>query len=121
MGMFDVGLAVGNPANREFAEITAIVDTGAVFSVMPSSLLTKLGIPAVEEQQFRLANGVTQTYKLGEARFRIKGGERTTPVVFGEENVCLLGAVSLQAFGLIADTTNHELIPAPVLHLIGMQ
>ena len=32
----------------------------------------------------------------------------------------LLGAVTLQSLGLIADTTHHRLIPAPELFLVGM-
>ena len=54
---------------------------------------------------------------MGEARFYVGDREGTSPVVFGAEDTYLLGATTLQVLGLIADTTNHRLIPAPELTL----
>ena len=54
---------------------------------------------------------------VGEARFKIGDRERISQVVFGPEGRFLLGAVTLQSFGLIADTTHHRLIPAMELTL----
>ena len=116
--MFDVAFAIAHPLKGEFTETTAIVDTGAGYSVLPSSFLTHLGIPVVGEREFTLADSSKRVYEIGEARFRIKGEERTSLVVFGDEGIFLLGAVALESFGLIADTTNRELIPAPTLYLL---
>ena len=107
-------IGVGNPANGEFHWVNALVDTGASHSVMPAVFLEQLlHLSPTEEVIFTLADGATQRYGLGEARFKIEGRERTSPVVFGPEDRYLLGATSLQNFDLIADTTNHRLIPAP--------
>ncbi len=107
-------IGVGNPANGEFHWVDALVDTGASHSMMPKAFLEQsLHLSPTEEVIFTLADGSTQRYGVGEARFNIEDRERTSPVVFGPEDRYLLGATSLQNFDLIADTTNHRLIPAP--------
>ena len=118
MGTFSVSLSVANPTNGKAVEVKAEVDTGSIFSVMPQSLLNSLGISPTEHRQFTVATGEIVTYPVGEARFGVDGRARTSPVVFGKEGVHLLGAVSLEAFGLIADTTNQQLIPPPTLYLL---
>ena len=122
MGLFRTTIEVGNPADGTFVEITPIVDTGATYSMLPASLLNeRLGLAASEQMTFTLADGSRQTYDLGEARFRFEGRERTSPVIFGPDDVFLLGAVSLQSFGLIVDTTHHRLIPSPEMYLVGIR
>ena len=122
MGLFHVKAEVGNPANPVFHEIQLVVDTGAVYSMLPASFLEKtLGLSPSERQTFTLADGSRHVYGLGEARFRYEGVERTTPVIFGREGPYLLGAVTLQSFGLVADTTHHRLIPSPELLLVGIR
>ena len=120
MGMFTVPVEISNPWGGGAASIEPVVDTGAGFSVMPASLLKSLGLEPVEQDEFLLANGEIRVYSVGEARFKINGRERTTPVVFGDDGVLLLGAVTLQSFGLVADTNEHRLVPARLL-LVGMQ
>ena len=120
MGMFTVPVEISNPWGGVAASIEPVVDTGAGFSVMPASLLESLGLEPVEQDEFMLANGEIRVYSVGEARFKINGRERTTPVVFGDDDVFLLGAVTLQSFGLVADTNEHRLVPARLL-LVGMQ
>ena len=122
MGLFRTTIGVGDPANPVFHEIEPVVDTGAVYSMLPASLLEQtLGLSPSEQKTFTLADGSRQVYGLGEARFRFEGIERTTPVIFGPEGVYRLGAVSLQSFGLIADSTHPKLIPSPELLLVGVQ
>ena len=114
MGTFRQWIEIANPANSEFHWIEALVDTGASYSMMPASLLTQeLQLSPKRELDFRLADGTTKNYGWGEARFRVSGLEMTSPVVFGPENQYLLGATSLQSLNLIADTTNHRLVPSP--------
>ena len=118
MGTFNTQVGVGNPADREFQWVEALVDTGATYSMMPASLLGELlHLSPAREVVFTLADGREQRHGVGEARFKIEDQEQTSPVIFGPEDLYLLGATSLQTFGLIADTTNHRLIPAPKLTL----
>lgn len=122
MGLFRTEIEVAHPTDPVFHRVNPVVDTGAAYSMLPASLLERLGVSPFEgeEKWFTLADGSKRMYSMGEVRFRVQGRERTTPVIFGPEDVYLLGAVSLQSFGLIADTTHHRLIPNPELYLVGM-
>ena len=121
MGLFYTEMEVGSPMNRVFTAIKPVVDTGAIYSMLPASLLEQiLGLSPFETLTVTLADGRRETYGLGEARFKFEGRERTSPVLFGPDDVYILGAGSLQSFGLIADTTQHKLIPSPML-LVGFQ
>ena len=121
MGLFRAEVEIANPTERDFRRINPVVDTGATYSMLPASLLETLGLSPTEERHFELADGESRSYGLGEIRFKIDDRERTTPVIFGPDNVYLLGAVSLESFGLIADTTRQRLIPSPRLYLVGIR
>ena len=118
MGMFDAAFGIAHPTEGEFADTTAIVDTGALYTVLSASFLKGLNIPVKGQKDFTLADGSVKRYCYGEARCRLNGEVLTTIVVFGEEGVALLGAVTLETFGLIADTSNQMLIPTPKLYLL---
>ena len=115
MGMFSVKLGVKNECDRGTEWVQAFVDTGALYTVLPASLLRNLvGIEPTRTMEFVLADESRKEYPVGEARLCVNGKEATSPVVFGEsENQYLLGATTLQIFGLIADTTNERLAPLP--------
>ena len=117
MGTFFTNIAVGRDREGPFETVTALVDTGAVFSMMPSKLLRKLEIVPAREGEFTLADGRKQRLPIGDMRVRIGLEENYSPVIFGPDERFLLGAVTLQIFGLIADTTHHKLIPATELTL----
>ncbi len=118
MGSFHTLVEIGNLNGAEFESVEALVDTSAVYSMLPDSLLRdSLGLTPMEEINFTLADGSTKILGVGEARFKIGDRERISQVVFGPEGRFLLGAVTLQSFGLIADTTHHRLIPAMELTL----
>jgi clan AA aspartic protease len=92
-----------------------LVDSGAVFSVIPEKELKKLGIKPDTKQTFVLANGEEIEKQVGEARFTWKDTQRTAPVVFGEEGVYLLGATTLEAMGVILDPVNRKLEKLPMI------
>ena len=128
MGTFMTNVTVARDKGGPYRAVTALVDTGATYSMLPSTLLHELGVNPIEENEFTLADGRKQLLPIGEILFRIgfteHNGhrntdvrERTSLVVFGPPERFLLGAVTLQSFGLIADTTHHKLIPAPELTL----
>ena len=120
MGSFKVTVGVASPGTSEFEDIDAVVDTGAAHSFLPASFLESLGVPRTRTRGFKLADGTRKTYDMGEARFRIEGREMNSPVVFGGDDVCLLGATTLGSFDLIADTTNLRLIEAPEALLVSV-
>ena len=57
MGLTYLEVEVGNPANPDVTErIKFLVDSGAIYSVIPKSVLDKLGIKPVATQEFILAS-----------------------------------------------------------------
>ena len=92
-----------------------LVDSGAVYSVMPTILLKKLQITADDKQKFTLANGEVIEKSVGNALFEYLGKIRSSPVVFGGNGIFLLGAVTLESLGVILDPINRELKPLPML------
>lgn len=92
-----------------------LVDSGAVYSVIPVSVLKKLGISKTDIQRFTLANGEVIEKSVGNALFEYQKKVRSSPVVFGEKGIFLLGAVTLESLGVILDPINRELKPLPML------
>jgi len=92
-----------------------LVDSGAVYSVVPATVLKKLKISKTDTQKFSLANGEVIEKDVGNALFSFSGKIRSSPVVFGEEGIYLLGAVTLESLGVILDPINRELKPLPML------
>jgi clan AA aspartic protease len=117
MGLTVLELGVGNPANPEVTEkIEFLIDSGAIYSVVPAAVLEKLGIQPLATQEFRLADGSKISRKKGGALFRY--GERVggADVIFGEEgDSTLLGALTLAALGLSLDPLRRELKPLPMI------
>jgi predicted aspartyl protease len=113
MGLTDVRLLVSNPLIPALSrELEFIVDSGAVYSVVPRKTLEALGITSDSTESFRLADLTRIERRIGEAAFTFEGKTRTSPVVFGEEgDAILLGAMTLEALGLLLDPLRRELRP----------
>ncbi len=92
-----------------------LVDSGAVYSVVPQDVLKNLGIKATSSQEFILANGEVIKRSVGNAYFEYRDKIRAAPVVFGDEGVLLLGTTTIEALGMILDPIRRELKPLPML------
>jgi len=121
MGLTVLEIEVGNPATPETTErIEFLIDSGAIYSVVPSEVLNRLGIRPLVAQEFRLADGTKITRQKGGAFF--KHGDRVgvADVIFGEEgDSVLLGAFTLEALGLVLDPLRRELRPLPMILALG--
>ena len=117
MGLTFLEIEIGNPSNPEETEkLEFLIDSGAVYSVVPVSVLTRLGIKPISQEQFRLANGDRIVRQKGITFF--KYGERVggADVIFGEEgDATLLGTLTLGSLGLSLDPLKRELRPLPLL------
>lgn len=117
MGLTVLELEVGNPASPEIKEkVEFLVDSGAIYSVVPAPILERLGIRPLTEQEFRLMDGSKIVRKKGGAFFRY--GERVgvADAIFGEEgDSVLLGTFTLEALGLVLDPLRRELKPLPMV------
>ncbi|MCJ7578429.1 MAG: aspartyl protease family protein [candidate division Zixibacteria bacterium] len=117
MGLTVLEIDVGNPANHDVTEnIEFLIDSGAIYSVVPTPILEKLGIRPLGEQEFRLANGEKIVRKKGGALFKYGDRIGGADVIFGEEgDSILLGAFTLEALGLSLDPLRRELKPLPMM------
>ncbi len=117
MGLIHIRLNIANPAKPKRAvELSFLVDSGAVYSVIPSALLRKLGVRPHSKRTFTLADGSEITRKIGDVLFRLDGRQGAAPVIFGEkQDSTLLGTVSLEALGMMLDPMKRELRPLPML------
>ncbi len=117
MGFTVLEIEVGNPADPEVTKpVEFLVDSGAVYSVVPSTVLESLNIKPLSEETFRLADGSKIVRKKGIALFRY--GERVggADVIFGDEgDSSLLGALTLESLGLVLDPLKRELNPLPMI------
>ena len=116
MGTFSVSLKVGNVDGGDMTTVAeALVDTGAAHTMLPGSLLEHrrvgtIGLP----REFLIADGGSRQYDVGVALIEIAGqnGEQwPCPVIFGPEDQYLVGATTLEAFGLMVDPENAQLVP----------
>jgi clan AA aspartic protease len=115
MGLTTLELEVASPASPEHTEkLEFLVDSGAIYSVVPAPVLERLGIKPLAQQEFRLANGEKITRQKGVAVFRYKDKVGGADVIFGEEgDATLLGAFTLEALGLALDPLKRELRDLP--------
>jgi predicted aspartyl protease len=109
-------LKVINPEHpKKTKECESLVDSGAVYSVVPKNILKNLGIKPTSSEEFILANGEIIKRPIENAYFGYQGKVRAAPVVFGDKGVFLLGATTIEAFGLILDPIRRELRPLPIV------
>ena len=115
MGLFRQRVEIGATDAGPFAPVDALVDTGATYSLFPGRLLSQLGVMPHDRAEFILADGRTITRELAIVVMRI--GHRTRPavcIIGDDESHSLLGATTLELFGLAADPVNQRLVPTPL-------
>jgi len=117
MGLTVLEIEVGNPANPKKTEtVEFLIDSGAVYSVVPATILKKLGIKPLTKETFRLADGSKIIRKKGGALFKYQDKIGVADVIFGEKgDYRLLGALTLEALGLSLDPLKRELKPLPMI------
>jgi len=117
VGLTFLSIEIGNPANPDATKsLEFLVDSGAVYSVVPRTILNELAIRPVVRQEFRLADGTRVSRDKGIALFRYGDRVGGADVIFGESgDSTLLGAMTLEALGLGLDPLRRELHPLPMM------
>jgi clan AA aspartic protease len=113
MGLTFVTVRVGNPADGgRTRDVKCLVDSGAVYSLIPGEVLEDLGIRPHSSRDFVLADGQVVHRRLATATFEYEGRRGDSMVVVGEPgDDALLGASTLEGFGLVLDPFRRELRP----------
>jgi clan AA aspartic protease len=102
--------------SEKFADVEFLVDSGAVYSVVPGKILDELEIEPYKEVSFSLADGTSVKRKVSSGYFEFEGEGGPAPVVYGEEgDSALLGATTLESIGLVLNPFTRTLHPMRML------
>ena len=113
MGLTFVDVKVGNPSNgHRTEEVRCLVGSGAVYSLIPEQVLRSLGIQPHSSRDFVLDDGQVVHRRLATATFEYEGRRGDSMCIVGEPgDDPLLGATTLEGFGLVLDPFRRELRP----------
>lgn len=102
--------------SEKFADIDFLVDSGAVYSLVPGKILDQLDIEPYREMSFSLTDGTTIKRRISSAYFEFEGEGGPAPVVYGEEgDTPLLGVTTLESIGLVLNPFTRTLHPMRML------
>lgn len=116
MGMFQQRITISDLHDQRSVQLDAVVDTGAVYSVVPGYVLQELGVEPIGTRQWTLADGSRVQMDFGQVWMTL-GDERLITIVLfgGDQSMILLGAVALETFALAADPVNKRLVSVDLL------
>lgn len=117
MGLTKVVLEITNPENKSKTIKGAfLVDSGAFYTVLPKRMVEKLDLKPNFTQEFGLADGTTIKRSVGNANIKFEDREIATPVILGKSgDNPLMGALTLESFGLIINPFDRTLHPAKLM------
>ncbi len=113
MGLTHVIIRIANPADsKRHRDVEFLVDSGAIYTVVPKKILQELGISPHSKRSFLLANGEKFERQMGSADVLYRKRRGAATVIFGEKgDFPLLGVTALEAVGLIFDPLHRKLKP----------
>ncbi len=93
-------------------KVDFMIDSGAVYSLVPGEILDELNIEPYKTVEFVLADGTKISRKVGDAYFEYNNEGGSAPVIYGEKgDNALLGATTLEALGLVLNPFSRTLHP----------
>ena len=102
--------------SKKIAEVNFLVDSGAIYSLVPAVILDELEIEPYKEMSFSLADGTVLKRRVCSAYFEFGGEGGPAPVVYGEPgDEPLLGATTLESLGLVLNPFTRTLHPMRML------
>lgn len=103
-------------SNGKKETVHLLVDSGAMYSLLPTKTWQSLGLKPKRQATFRLADGTPVERKISECHITLPQGDCHTPVILGEEgDEALLGVVTLEILGLVLNPFNRTLQPMRLL------
>jgi len=119
VGYVRVRGTVANPSDHSLrVELEFIVDTGAIYTVIPKSVAHKLRLKETGRRKFKIANGDIVEYPVSEAYIIINGEGVTSVVAIADEKTpLLLGVTTLELMGLRVDPVTGKLTPLELMIL----
>jgi clan AA aspartic protease len=102
-----------NPNMLRVYETQALVDTGAVRTVLPMSIVEQLGLRIRGQQIAQYANGSEESIGVTEPVIIELTGRETTEATLVTGDIVLIGQTVLETLDLLVDCRNQRLIPNP--------
>ena len=94
---------------KKSRKVEFLADTGAIYTVLPETLLNQLNIRKIGRRKFRLADNRIVERDIGIIGIKINNRETHTIVVFGDKNIHILGITTLEELGLEIDPISRKL------------
>ena len=108
------GEVTGPTGKRE--SVRLLVDSGAIYSLLPEEIWKAIELEPTRELEFRLADGSKMVRQVSRCWLTLNQGEDYTPVILGEPgDQGLLGVVTLEILGLVFHPFNRTLHPMRLL------
>ena len=109
------GLVRGAEGQEETVEF--LVDSGALYSLLPTDVWQSLELRPFREDRFILADGTPVSRNISFCYVALPQGEGYSPVVLGEpgDDQALLGAVTLENLGFVLNPFSRTLHPMRVM------
>ncbi|MBD0387657.1 MAG: clan AA aspartic protease [Nostoc sp. C3-bin3] len=102
-----------NPNMLQVCETEALVDTGAVRTVLPILIVEQLGLRIRGQQIAEYANGMEESIGVTEPVIIELEGRETTEVTLVTGNTVLIGQTVLETVDLLVDCKNQRLVSNP--------
>ncbi len=117
MGVTHVELTITSPSNPTLSQKgNFLVDSGASFTVLPKDFVDRLKLRSNFTREFTLADGKKVERQIGNASIKYGKEEIVTPVVLGRKgDNPLLGAITLESFGLLLDPFQRKLYKSTMM------
>jgi predicted aspartyl protease len=114
MGTFFVEALIAAPRRPEAAQsLKLLVDTGSTYTWVSATVLRALGIEPSERRRIVTIEGRATERPAAEVLITLEGRTLHTICLFGESgDLEVLGAYTLEGFGLTVDPVQRRLIPA---------
>lgn len=116
MGTFFTEAHIAAPAHPERREhVKLLVDSGSLYTWISSARLRDLGVPPTERRRVLTIEGRPTERGAAAVMITLEGRTLHTLCLFGEPgDLEVLGAYTLEGFGLGVDPVQRRLIPAIV-------
>jgi predicted aspartyl protease len=114
MGTFFTDVQIASPRRADRREtVKLLVDSGSLYTWISAGVLRDLGVQPTDRRRVVTIEGRTTERGMAEILITLEGRTLHTLCLFGEPgDLEVLGAYTLEGFGLAIDPVQRRLIPA---------
>ena len=110
----EVDVGYRQPQDVRVREVSALVDTGAMFLSLPRDLIQQLGLKRYRTRKAITSGGIVEFGMYGAVRLTVDGRECLVEVAeLPDECPALIGQIPLEALDFIVDPIGQRLIGNP--------